>query len=517
MKVTAETVIASDRDTVWRLSQTPDLHARWDLRFSNIEYLAGRWDAPQRFCYMTRLGFGLAVRGWGVTVGHANKTGSTLAFGSTDPKSLIREGTGSWTYADHGRGVRFSTVYDYTTRYGRFGRVLDFFFRPLMVWATRWSFDRLRIWIEEGTRPELSFRLWLLKVLARSALAFTWMYEGLVPKLLVQRAAEIALVRDSHLAVGSPSQTLAALGAVEIAFGLWLASGRGERAAAALSTIAVAGLTALAGWVRPEAFADPLGGLSKNAGLLACGITVWLLSTCTPKASRAIPRRTCRPDRDARDGRSPFAAALGPRLDLLAPAVRAHFAPATEVRRYQGVMNRVWRAAGIRRAVSAPFLWMGCRLDSLFPETGSAIPFEVINRLAPGRDGVLRMRLDRRFHFPGVERHFDAVVRYDHKSGVLHDEIGRGGRVLAELVPAVDGGAMVLRSRRQWITAFGGRLRIPLPRLLTADATIREWQESAAALGISVTISNLLLGPFFGYEGTFHRVEAAEDSAGASP
>src|SRR5437899_6028666 len=39
MKLTAETLIKSDRDTVWRLSQTPHLHTRWDLRFTDIEYL----------------------------------------------------------------------------------------------------------------------------------------------------------------------------------------------------------------------------------------------------------------------------------------------------------------------------------------------------------------------------------------------------------------------------------------------------------------------------------------------
>jgi hypothetical protein len=54
---------------VWHLTQAPDLHARWDLRFTAIEYLP-RPDAgaPQRFLYRTRIGFGREVCGEGESV-----------------------------------------------------------------------------------------------------------------------------------------------------------------------------------------------------------------------------------------------------------------------------------------------------------------------------------------------------------------------------------------------------------------------------------------------------------------
>src|SRR5207244_11131350 len=101
MKLTAETVIKSDRDTVWRLSQTPQLHARWDLRFTDIEYLPRESTAePQRFLYATRIGVGLAVKGWGETLGDRDGTTTALRFGATDAMSIIREGAGSWTYSD---------------------------------------------------------------------------------------------------------------------------------------------------------------------------------------------------------------------------------------------------------------------------------------------------------------------------------------------------------------------------------------------------------------------------------
>ena len=57
-------------DEVWRLTQEPAEHQRWDLRFTEIEYLP-RPDGsePQRFLYATRIGFGLAIRGTGESVG----------------------------------------------------------------------------------------------------------------------------------------------------------------------------------------------------------------------------------------------------------------------------------------------------------------------------------------------------------------------------------------------------------------------------------------------------------------
>ena len=55
--------------------------------------------------------------------------------------------------------MRFVTRYDYAPRWGAAGRVVDrVVFRPLIAWATAWSFDRLRLWLEEGVAPERSLR-----------------------------------------------------------------------------------------------------------------------------------------------------------------------------------------------------------------------------------------------------------------------------------------------------------------------------------------------------------------------
>ncbi|MCI0486668.1 MAG: DoxX-like family protein [Blastocatellia bacterium] len=293
MKLTAETIIRSDLDTLWRLTQTPCEHVRWDARFSHIDYLPRtEQDAPQRFRYATRIAFGKTIEGWGETIGERGNRSSALRFGSEDAWSLIREGSGSWVYEPRDEAIRFSTVYDYRVRYGWPGRLIDrLIFRPLMVWATRWSFDRLRLWIERGIAPDLALRLWSVKIAARIALGLVWMIEGLVPKLLVVSTEEILLAERSGFYWPTPEATLAMLGVAEIIAGLWLISGRAERLASALMTVAMFVIVAIVVATDPIQLANPMGGISKNLGLIACALAVWMLSPITPKASRASVAR----------------------------------------------------------------------------------------------------------------------------------------------------------------------------------------------------------------------------------
>ena len=130
MGIYVEARIRGTMDELWRLTQTPDLHARWDLRFTHIEYLPRPDDAqPQRFLYATRIGLGLAVEGRGETVGQRDGAGgeraSALRFWSDDSRSLIREGAGYWRYVPAADGLRFFTYYDYRVRFGALGRLVD--------------------------------------------------------------------------------------------------------------------------------------------------------------------------------------------------------------------------------------------------------------------------------------------------------------------------------------------------------------------------------------------------------
>ncbi len=137
-----EIQIHADVDEIWRRTQVPELHQQRDLRFTAIEYLPRpSEDEPQRFLYSTRIGFGLKIDGSGESTGtREDATGvrtSALSFWSSDPKSLIEEGSGYWQYHPTAAGVRFLTWYDYRTRFGVLGRLVDrLLFRPLLRWAS---------------------------------------------------------------------------------------------------------------------------------------------------------------------------------------------------------------------------------------------------------------------------------------------------------------------------------------------------------------------------------------------
>jgi hypothetical protein len=158
-----EILIRAPMDVLWTHTQVPELHERWDVRFSRIHYLPKSHERePQRFHYSTRLAFGFEVTGEGETLGQQHSMdgsrSSSLKFWSAAPLSIIREGSGYWKYIPTADGIRFLTWYDYRTRFGRAGAVLDrLLFRPLIGWATAWSFDRLRLWLEEGVDPSRGF------------------------------------------------------------------------------------------------------------------------------------------------------------------------------------------------------------------------------------------------------------------------------------------------------------------------------------------------------------------------
>lgn len=210
-------------DALWERTQDPGAHERWDLRFSDIEYLPNVDDEPQRFTYRTRIGFGLAIEGTGESVARnedGEVTTSVLTFDSDDPKSLIEDGRGFWRYVETDDGTRFLTEYNYETRWGRLGRVVDRIgFRPLLGWATAFGFDVLARWAEDGTPPETSYRTAFTHAIATMALGLIWLYQGLVPKLLVRHPAEIASMEA--LGLGSAAWTgVLTLGVAEVLLGI---------------------------------------------------------------------------------------------------------------------------------------------------------------------------------------------------------------------------------------------------------------------------------------------------------
>ncbi|MFJ5263863.1 hypothetical protein ACIQAC_25715 [Streptomyces sp. NPDC088387] len=171
-----EARIRADLDELWSASQEPSRHQRWDLRFTEIEHLPRAEGEPQHFRYATRVLPFLTVAGTGVSAGETQRPDgsrtSALRFASPHPLSLLAEGSGYWRYVPDGDGVRFLTGYDYRPRWGRLGAVADrLLFRPLMGWATAWSFDRLRLWLERGITPERALFNWLTEIAVRVLVA----------------------------------------------------------------------------------------------------------------------------------------------------------------------------------------------------------------------------------------------------------------------------------------------------------------------------------------------------------
>ncbi|MGZ2359102.1 hypothetical protein LRE75_20735 [Streptomyces sp. 372A] len=168
-----EARVRTDLDRLWERSQDPAQHQRWDLRFTRIAYLPGAEGEPQRFTYGVRVLPGLLVSGTGISAGERHRPDGTrtsaLRFACAHPLSFLTEGRGYWRYVPCAEGgLRFLTGYDYEPRWGRPGRLADrLLFRPLMGWATAWSFDRLRLWCERGTTPERALWRGLGEVAAR--------------------------------------------------------------------------------------------------------------------------------------------------------------------------------------------------------------------------------------------------------------------------------------------------------------------------------------------------------------
>lgn len=265
-------------DELWRLTQTPEIHARWDLRFTEIEYLPRpNENLPQRFLYRTRIGFGLAIAGEGEAVGSRNDASgcrtSALKFWSDDPRSLIREGSGYWQYVPTEDGIRFLTRYDYRTRFGFLGKWADrLLFRPLMGWATAWSFDRLRLWLERGVDPTLSLLRTSLHALARLTLALLWIYQGLVPKLLFRDTGELTILQHAHLFPGFEGTALRCVGAGEILLGLALLLFWRTRALLSFNIVLMIALAIGVLFSQPALFIAPFNPATLNLSMIALAL-----------------------------------------------------------------------------------------------------------------------------------------------------------------------------------------------------------------------------------------------------
>ena len=201
----------------------------------------------------------------------------------------------------------------------------------------------------------------------------------------------------------------------------------------------------------------------------------------------------------------PFEKILGNDINQLTPLVRDHFLQTPGVRRYKGRMDNVWLKKGCWGWIIENTLRIINVKNILFANSGENIEFELINEVKNYTDGSVTMKWSRTFYFPANTQRFDALMIFNPQSDVILDKLGTTGDMEVELLAKVEGGMMIIFSRRQWIKFFSWKL--PLPYFLSGRAYIQEWENKNGSLGIKVTISNPLIGEFFGYEGWFKRVD----------
>lgn len=178
-KIIVEAIIPCDVETLWARSQEPELHIRWDIRFSHIKYTEELDEKGfQLMDYRTKIGFGLEIKGIGRYLQNTPLKHSTFEFESDDWKSIIKIGRGIWQYKPCAEGTYFRTVYDYETNYGFVGAAVDrVLFRPMMQLATEWSFETLRRWCN-GQEEEVEKRYSYFKFI----LFFVKRYLGFAPR-----------------------------------------------------------------------------------------------------------------------------------------------------------------------------------------------------------------------------------------------------------------------------------------------------------------------------------------------
>ncbi len=292
-----EILVKGSLDELWLRTQNPELHERWDVRFSSIRYLP-RPDStqPQRFSYSTRLGFGLRIEGEGESVGSRlgdrGEQTSSLRFWSDDWKSLIREGSGYWKYIPTEDGVRFLTRYDYKTRFGLLGRMFDaVVFRPILGWGTAWSFDRLRLWLERGLDPEVSLERSLVHAVARMTLVLIFFHQGLVPKLIFRSPDELSMLSDAGEPAHLLGLMLAVLGIVEIGWALTIAFLGDFRWLLAFTSLGMVGAIVAISIRSPTHLTTAFNPVSLNLSVVALCLVAWLTSADRPSATRCLRRQ----------------------------------------------------------------------------------------------------------------------------------------------------------------------------------------------------------------------------------
>lgn len=215
--------------------------------------------------------------------------------------------------------------------------------------------------------------------------------------------------------------------------------------------------------------------------------------TASESASEAVERRT----------RGVFERALGADFERLHPQLQRRFGVGVEAG-YScvgtGTMDQVWHGPWW----TLPFLAFGATRNIMFPEQGRGVPFQIDNYAyldGFGRETVSFVRtMSVR---PSVRRRFDATMIYSERRRCIVDYLGTHQHLAVDLdVSVTPDGGLRLESGEQRF--FEGPLAFRFPMRMSGVARLTErYDDARECFTIDMAVHNRVLGPLFGYRGTF--------------
>jgi hypothetical protein len=200
--------------------------------------------------------------------------------------------------------------------------------------------------------------------------------------------------------------------------------------------------------------------------------------------------------------------ALGPEFDRLHARIQWRFGFWSESGVCQigtGVMDEVWRGPWW----TLPFLLLGSSRRVLFPSRGRNVPFTISNYAYIDSYGRETVTWSRRFKMRRRFRSFDATMILSRSRGMVIDYLGTHQHLAVDIHCSVDEhGAMCIRTGEQRF--YEGPIGFRFPLLFSGVAQVREWWDEAdAKFRIDVNVANRILGPLFGYSGSFTVIQRA--------
>jgi hypothetical protein len=198
--------------------------------------------------------------------------------------------------------------------------------------------------------------------------------------------------------------------------------------------------------------------------------------------------------------RSVYRVLLGDRIDLLQPEL-SDYVDGVD-RGAAGIGRGEYSVAGPSRRWLAPLFACAAPAHALFGERGRNVGLTVVN--VPHRDARGRVCLSstRSFAFGGVTRTMEDTMLAG-RDGLLHDFLGRRRFLEVSLCLGVSAeGWLTMRSVATWV--WLGRMRVPVPRILSARVDLTErWDAATASQRVDVTLTHPVLGRVFEYRGSF--------------